>query len=88
MKREWEEEQTIQLESGDDLGLDYWLLTDETCWGESFGIAVTDSGGGEEIIRHITPQRAQALELLRRMARGTVTPVTASDVVADFLAGA
>ncbi|MGM9537328.1 MAG: DUF6514 family protein [Candidatus Onthomonas sp.] len=85
MKREWEEEQTIELENGETLGLDYWLLTDQTCWGESYGVAVTDSTGREEAIRHVTTRRIQALELLRRMARCTVTTVTAAEVVDDFL---
>ena len=85
MKREWEEEQTIELENGETLGLDYWLLTDQTCWGESYGVAVTDSTRREESIRHVTTRRAQALELLRRMARCTVTTVTAAEVVDDFL---
>lgn len=86
MKREWETERSVELEDGRSLGLDYWLLTDKTCWGESFGIAVTDSAGGEEIIRHITTRRETALHLLERMANGTVTPVTAMDIVSDYLA--
>ncbi|MCD8047921.1 MAG: DUF6514 family protein [Clostridiales bacterium] len=86
MKRKWREERSILLEGGETLALDYWLLTEETCWGDSFGLAVTDSGVGEEIIRHITTRREQILLLLDRMAAGTVTAVTAGDVVEDFLA--
>lgn len=85
MKREWEAEQAIALENGETLGLDYWLLTDGTCWGDSYGISVTDSVGREAAIRHITTCREQALELLRCMARCTVTTVTASEVVEDYL---
>ncbi|MBQ9166021.1 MAG: hypothetical protein IJX71_03760 [Oscillospiraceae bacterium] len=86
MKRVWQEERRLALEDGEELGLDYWFLTDETCWGQSYGLAVTDSRGGEEIIRHITTDREEAELLLKRIAAGTVTPVTASDVVEDFLA--
>lgn len=86
MRREWQEERTLELEDGRALGLDYWLLTDETCWGESYGVSVTDSAGQEEAVRHITTRRAQALALLERMARCTVTTVTAAEVVSDFLA--
>ena len=85
MKREWKAEQSIQLENGETLELDYWLLTEGTCWGDSYGISVTDSAGQEAAIQHITTRRDHALELLHRMARGTVTTVTASDVVEDFL---
>lgn len=85
MKREWEAERAIELESGDTLELDYWLLTEGTCWGDSYGVSVTDSRGQEAAIRHITTRREQALELLDQMATGTVTTITASDVVEDFL---
>lgn len=85
MKREWESEQSVVLESGETLGLDYWLLTDGTCWGDSYGISVTDSTGREVSVRHITTRKNQALELLARMARCTVTTVTAEEVVEDFL---
>lgn len=87
MKREWQEERNLTLEGGKALSVDYWLLTEQTCWGESFGIAVTDSGGGEAVIRHIATRREQVLGLLRQMASGEVTTVTAGDIVEDFLAG-
>lgn len=86
MKRDWQEERRLTLEDGRELEVDYWFLTDETCWGESYGLAVTDSNGGEEIIRHITTHREEALLLIKCLAAGTVTPVTASDIVEDFLA--
>lgn len=85
MKREWQTEQILELEDGRRLSLDYWLLTDQTCWGESFGIAITDSTGAEEAIRHITTHRDEAEHLLRLLAGGGVTPVTAEDIVSDYL---
>lgn len=85
MKRDWEAERSIQLETGEMLDLDYWLLTDRTCWGDSYGISVTDSNGREASVRHITTDRDRALELLWQLSTGTVTTVTASDVVEDFL---
>lgn len=86
MKRVRQEERRVRLEDGRELGLDYWLLTENTCWGESYGLSVTDTWGGEATIRHVTTDRKEAVLLLKCLAAGTVTTLTVPDIVEDFLA--
>ncbi|MCI8909774.1 MAG: hypothetical protein HFG09_03755 [Oscillibacter sp.] len=51
---------------------------------ECYGVAV-EYGGERAELRDLTPSRGRAEELLERMRRGQVTPVTARDVVEDWL---
>ena len=87
MKRQWYGRRQIPREDGRTLEVEYWFLTEDTCWGESYGIALSDSQGEETVIRHITTCRKDAQLLLERLAQGLVTTVTAADLVEDYLAG-
>ncbi len=57
----------------------YFLLAEQGSW----GIAV-EYGGESVWLPGLTAERSRAEELLRAMARGQVTPVTARDVASDF----
>lgn len=53
---------------------------------EVYGVAV-EYGGERAELRSLTVSRRRAEALLERMRRGRVTPVTARDVVEDWLLG-
>lgn len=63
----------------------YYLLVDAVRDGRwMYGILV-EGDGDREAIPGITPSRLRAQMLLKRLIRGRVTPVTARDVVEDWL---
>ncbi len=63
----------------------YSLVADapDACQGE-YGVLV-ESGGEAALIPAVSVSRFRVQELLGRMCRGLVTPVTARDVTEDWL---
>ena len=68
-----------------ELAIHYYLLADDGQEGRrQYGILV--EGGGDSVsIPRITVSRLRVQSLLERLIRGRVTPVTALDVVEDWL---
>ena len=65
--------------------VDYFLLVEEPdARLEHYGVRV-ESGGERAEIPGITASQTRILALVSRMMRGGVTPVTARDVVEDWL---
>lgn len=63
----------------------HYYLLEETCGAErSYGLRV-EYGGDLIELRDLTPSAGRAGALLEAMRRGGVTPVTARDVVEDWL---
>lgn len=74
----------IQRENGQKLQLEYYLLAD----GESCGVEVRCRDGETEsadAVPDITRAQSRAEELIRRLCRGAVTPVSLRDVLYDWL---
>ena len=66
------------------LPVHYFLLTGETEDGrKTYGVLV--EGDGRTSIPDITSSRSRVQSLLGRLIRGRVTPVTALDVVEDWI---
>ena len=62
----------------------YYLLTEEEKDGKNaYGVLV--EGDGRTSIPDITSSRSRVQSLLGRLIRGRVTPVTALDVVEDWI---
>ena len=62
----------------------YYLLVEEDEHGEQYGIEV-EMGEERVQIASITPIQCRILSLVDRLVQGGVTPVTARDVVLDWL---
>ena len=66
--------------------LEYHLLEEPREDGRrDYGVEVCSSDGDSDCVRGITVCREDAAELLRLLARNTVTPVTLRDVIEDWL---
>lgn len=79
---------------GDPICLQYYLVTDELSFDggslESYGMEVVLRRSGTDqqescMVRHITPLPCRILQLLLRVADGTVTPCTLRQTLADLL---
>ena len=64
--------------------IQYYLLEHEIAGRTCYGIQV-ETGGEKAVIPCITPSQVAVLALAERLIRGCVTPVTARDVVEDWL---
>lgn len=64
----------------------YYLVAEETAEVERYGLQVC-CGEETETVSDITASRRAIQSLLEAMARGAVTPVTAREVVEDWLNG-
>lgn len=62
----------------------YYLLEYDTAGRACYGIQV-EVGREKTVIPRITPSQVAVLALAERLIRGCVTPVTARDVVEDWL---
>ena len=63
----------------------YYLLTEvQQNRAETYGVMV-QCAGEKRIVRKITESRERMLFLLERLRRGCVTPLTALDVIEDWL---
>lgn len=62
----------------------YYLLEEDLGQERSYGILV-ECGADRMELRSLTPAAERARGLLEAMCRGAVTPVTARDVVKDWL---
>lgn len=83
---------TISMEDalGRTRSYDYSILIDEMDVGpyscESYGLRVAEQGSGEECrVPHITCSISRIDQLSELVMNGGVTPVTLTDVVADWL---
>jgi hypothetical protein len=85
MKQERVTCRRFKLGDGTALTVNYWLITECAPEGNRYGIALTDNRGRVMRIPNITSNRLEASWLLRRMANGFVTTVTARDIVIDYL---
>lgn len=85
MKQERVTRRRFKLGDGTLLTVSYWLLSESGPEGNRYGIALTDNRGRVIRIPNITSNRLEASWLLRRMANGYVTTVTARDIVIDYL---
>lgn len=84
------EQREARGEEGKSWRLGYYLLVDEVGSGgffcESYGVRVALLESGETAqVRHITTSRSRIEELLERLCRNLVTPVTLHDVVEDMV---
>lgn len=83
--------QTLELpdEAGTVHSYDYVILIDEMDVGpyscESYGIRVTEKGGAEASVSHVTCSAARIDELSDLLVRNGVTPTTLHDVLSDWL---
>ncbi|MDO4314685.1 MAG: DUF6514 family protein [Oscillospiraceae bacterium] len=68
-----------------ELQVRYYLLAGEVRDGRRMYGVLVESGGGRELIPSVTPSRRRAQSLLALLVQGHVTPVTARDVVEDWL---
>lgn len=64
----------------------YYLVVEETAEVERYGLQVR-CGGEKETMKDITSSQRQIQILLETMVRGGVTPITAREIVEDWLAG-
>ena len=64
----------------------YYLVTEKREGRERYGLQVKYDGE-TETIPDITTSRGEIQALLKAMARGVVTPVSAREVVEDWLSG-
>lgn len=85
MKQERLKRRRFLLSDGTLLTVHYWLLTEQRRRGRWYGLVVTDSRGRVVRLRGISESRWETVRLLRRLARGYVTTLTARDVVNDYL---
>lgn len=82
---------TLELpdQSGAIHSYDYSILIDEMDVGlfscESYGIRVSERGGSEASVPHVTCSAARIDELSELVVRNGVTPTTLNDVLADWL---
>lgn len=82
---------TLELpdQSGAIHSYDYSILIDEMDVGlffcESYGIRVSERGGSETSVPHVTCSAARIDELSELVVRNGVTPTTLNDVLADWL---
>ena len=76
-------------EGGAPLEVSYYLTEEDVMCGhfgcESYGVRVVEAGGEEAAFPHLTVSRTRIVELLTALCGAFVTPVTAGDVVADWL---
>lgn len=83
--------QTLALpdETGMIRHYDYTILIDEMDVGpfscESYGIRVSEQGGAQASVPHVTCSAARIDELCELVVRNGVTPTTLHDVLADWL---
>lgn len=83
--------QTLELpdESGVIHSYNYSILIDEMDVGlfscESYGIRVSEQGGPEASVPHVTCSAARIDELSGLVVRNGVTPTTLKDVLSDWL---
>ena len=67
------------------LAVDYWLLSEDWAGRRWYGIALTDNRGEAVRLPRLSGNRWKVIWLIKRMAKGYVTPLTAKDIVADYL---
>ena len=83
--------QTLDLpdESGTIRHYDYTILIDEMDVGpfscEIYGIRVSERGGPQAFVPHVTCSAARIDELCDLVVRNGVTPTTLHDVLSDWL---
>ena len=82
-------ERSAAAQSGVPMRLEYLLSYREAPEGTpEYGVgirALTPGSCEEDCADGITPRRERAMELLRLLADGTVTPVTLRDILQDVL---
>lgn len=82
-------ERSTTAQSGVPMKLEYLLSYREPPDGlPEYGVGIrvlTPDSCEEDCLDGVTPSRARAMELLRLLADGTVTPVTLRDILQDVL---
>lgn len=73
--------QTVTDEEGNVYEFSYYRLEE----GKRYGVCIRDKRGGVSMVPDLTESRRAVNALLRRLIRGTVSPVGMLDVVEDWL---
>lgn len=76
----------IQVENGNFLVLQYFLLKEGTSSGKrKFGVMILERSSGEKALApNLSTSATQVFRLIRRLADCTVTPTALVDVLADW----
>ena len=82
MERTWQRRERAKPDSGAELVLDYYLLTEQYGTFLHYGVQITMRRGA---LADVTTTLPRAMEIIDRLACGTVTPAGLPDVLAELI---
>ena len=88
MERTWQRQERAKPDSGAELVLDYYLLTEQYGTFLHYGVQITMRCGALEesaAAADVTTTLPRAMEIIDRLACGTVTPAGLPDVLAELI---
>jgi len=81
---------TAKTQQGNDFKVHYYLIDEQTENGKEYGVLVTmeqeERDDISQQVRCLTSVKEKAIDFIKKISNGVVTPTTLYEIVDDFLA--